>query len=95
MYCVHCGANLGPADLYCTRCGKPKVEALPAQSSKPAPAPTPSQLGIELPPDLHWGLVLFLQVITCGVFWFVWAFVQANWAKKLDPDNKSTPFIAA
>lgn len=95
MYCVHCGANLGPADLYCTRCGKPKVEAPPEPVSTPASAPTPSPPGIELPPNLHWGLVLLLQVVTCGIFWIVWAFVQANWAKKLDPGNKSAPFIGA
>ena len=40
-------------------------------------------------------MVILLNLITCRFFWIVWAFVQARWAKKLDPDNKSDLFIGA
>ncbi len=95
MYCVYCGANLGPADLYCTRCGKPKVEAPPAQFSTSAPAPAPSPPEVALPPNLHWGVVFLLQFLTCGIFGIIWGFVLAFWAKKLAPESKAVFLIFA
>ena len=41
------------------------------------------------PPGLHWALVLLLAVVTCGIFSIIWLFVQANWARKIDPRNKA------
>jgi hypothetical protein len=41
------------------------------------------------PPSLHWGVVLLLAVLTCGIFGWVWAFVQAAWVKKIDPASKA------
>jgi len=95
MYCVHCGAKLDPADLFCTHCGKPKIEASSVQSSTPAPAPAPSPPGIELPPDLHWGLVILFNLITCGIFGIVWSFILAMWAKRLAPGNPAIAFVGA
>lgn len=89
MYCVHCGTNLGSADLYCTRCGNPRA------AGQPAAAVVLSQPGVALPPNLHWGLLILLNMITCGIFSTVWSFVQANWAKKLAPDNKALQFMVA
>lgn len=41
------------------------------------------------PPNLHWGLVVLLGVLTCGIFGWVWAFVQAAWVKKVQPESKA------
>lgn len=41
----------------------------------------------EAPPALHWGLVLLIDLITCGVFGWVWMFVQAAYMKKQRPQN--------
>ena len=41
------------------------------------------------PPSLHWGIVLLLGVLTCGLFLWVWAIVQAVWLKKVAPQNKT------
>jgi hypothetical protein len=49
-------------------------------------APVASQY--PLPPSLHWGILVLLGVLTCGIFGWVWAFVQAAWVKKVDPQSK-------
>jgi GYF domain 2/Domain of unknown function (DUF4234) len=41
------------------------------------------------PPALHWGVVLLLAIVTCGIFAWVWAFVQAAWVKKVAPASKA------
>jgi hypothetical protein len=41
----------------------------------------------DLPPGLHWALVLLLSIVTCGVFVWVWMFVQAVYMKKQRPGN--------
>lgn len=48
----------------------------------PAPVPLP-------PGSLHWGLVLLFMVITLGLFGTIWAFVQANWVRKIDRQSKA------
>lgn len=42
-----------------------------------------------LPPRLHWSVVLALTVVTLGGFGLFWLFVQAHFAKRLDPANRS------
>ena len=46
------------------------------------------------PPSLHWGIVLALGFITCGLFGWVWAFVQAGFVKKVDPSSKALLYYA-
>ncbi len=41
------------------------------------------------PPNLHWGIVLLLGIVTCGFFAWVWVFIQAAWMKKVAPANKA------
>jgi hypothetical protein len=43
-----------------------------------------------VPPDLHWALVLLLSMT--GVFTFVWALIQASYARKIDPGSKATVY---
>jgi hypothetical protein len=45
------------------------------------------------PPSLHWGIVFLLVSITYGVFSPVWLFVQAAWAKKINPQSKATRYF--
>ena len=49
-------------------------------------APVTAATG-DLPPGLHWALVLLLSVVTCGVFGWVWMFVQAAYMRKQRPGN--------
>lgn len=45
------------------------------------------------PPNLHWLLVLLLSYITCGIFGYVWMFIQANFVKKIDPASPARMFF--
>lgn len=42
-----------------------------------------------LPPSLHWGIVVLLSVLTCGLFGSIWLIVQAIWVKKVQPSSTS------
>jgi hypothetical protein len=47
-----------------------------------------------LPPgSLHWGVLLLLVVATLGLAGTVWAFVQANWVRKIDRESKAILFL--
>jgi len=41
------------------------------------------------PPNLHWGLVLLLGVISCGLFTVGWEIVQAVWMRQVAPQSKA------
>jgi hypothetical protein len=43
------------------------------------------------PPSLHWALVLLLTIVTFGLFGLVWMYIQARFARQLDPANRA-PF---
>lgn len=65
----------------------------------PAPVVAPSVAApapelVPLPPNLHWLLLLLLDVITRQLFNWVWAFVLANWARKLSKNNKPMVLVA-
>jgi hypothetical protein len=45
------------------------------------------------PPNLHWAIVLALQLVTCGLFGWAWAIVQAVWIKKIEPESKAMLYI--
>ena len=62
--------------------GAPAGYAAPAASQYPPP------------PNLHWGICVLLGVVTCGVFGWIWAFVQAAWVKKVDPKSKALIYYA-
>lgn len=56
------------------------LAAQPAASKSAAPAP---------PPKLHWALVLLFTLLTFGIFFVVWIFVQAAWVKKIHPASNA------
>jgi uncharacterized membrane protein (DUF441 family) len=70
----------------------------------PPPAQTPACLGYPLPPEmyaaplppggLHWGLLLLGSIVTAGLFGMIWAFVQANWVRKIDQQSKAMVFLS-
>ena len=41
------------------------------------------------PPNLHWGLLILFSVLSCAIFYYVWALVQATWMKRIDPASKA------
>jgi hypothetical protein len=45
------------------------------------------------PPSLHWGICLLLTIITCGLFSWVWLFVQSAWVKKVQADSKAMVYF--
>jgi hypothetical protein len=49
---------------------------------------------VPLPPNLHWALLLLLVIITRQLFNWIWAFVLANWARKLSKSNKAMVLVA-
>jgi GYF domain 2 len=40
-----------------------------------------------IPPDFHWGLVLLIGILTCGIFFWVWLLVEAAFVKKIRPQS--------
>ncbi len=46
------------------------------------------------PPNLHWGIAVLLGIVTCGLFGWVWAFVQALWVRKVRPESKGLIYLA-
>jgi len=49
---------------------------------------------VPLAPNLHWGFVLLLDVVTRQLFNMIWALVLANWARKLINNNKPMVLVA-
>lgn len=45
------------------------------------------------PPRLHWGIVLFLTAVTLGIFGAIWLFVQAVWARNVQPETKALYYL--
>lgn len=77
--------------------------AAPSFPEAPAPAPfvaaaapTPRAAAPLLPPPprLHWALVLALTLVTMGIFFIVWMFIQAAWVRKIDPRSNATTLLA-
>src|SRR6266478_6955473 len=59
-----------------------------------APAPTAASAAAAAaalypaPPSLHWAIVLLLTIVTCGLFLWIWALVEAYWVRKVQPESK-------
>ncbi|MFO1453784.1 MAG: hypothetical protein U1F19_05955 [Lysobacterales bacterium] len=45
------------------------------------------------PPSLHWALVLLFTLLSCGIFSWVWYFIQASWVKKIDRGSNATVYL--
>jgi hypothetical protein len=50
--------------------------------------------GGQLPPGLHWALVLLIGIFTCGIFIYVWMFIEAAFVKKIRPASNAMVLYA-
>lgn len=48
-----------------------------------------------LPPNLHWAIVLVLGIVTVGIFWIIWLFVEAAWVRKVRPQSQALYYLIA
>lgn len=65
-----------------------------SQGAAAAPAMEPVRERVPLAPNLHWGILLLLEIVTRQLFNLIWSLVQANWARKLIKDNKPLVLVA-
>ncbi len=94
--------EISPSDL-CRSEGM--IDLLPVSQivgNIPAPQPLPTSYGgaepgmmmpVATPPNLHWGLVLLFGILTCGIFFIIWIFIQAAFVKKIDPKSKAQQIL--
>lgn len=64
----------------------------PAATTAYGVAAAPAVAG-PIPPDLQWGLVLLLGIVTCGMFNLVWIFIEAAFVKKIKPESSHLKLI--
>jgi len=43
---------------------------------------------------MHWVLVMILAYVTLGIFFLIWSFKQAGFARKIDPGSKAGILMA-
>lgn len=65
--------------------------AAPATWSEMDRAPVGAERSLPMPPDMHWGVLLLLCLVTCGLFWIARVFTQALYARKVVPECRA-PF---
>ncbi len=68
--------------------GQPPA-APPAAYGPYAGYPGTNASGFPDPPNLHWALLLLIEVFTCSLFRFVWNLVIAHWVKRVQPQSKA------
>jgi hypothetical protein len=67
---------------------------IPIPVAAPAVSVAPPLNLVGLPPNLHWALLLVLVLLTRQLFNWIWAFVLANWARRLSGSNTSMVLVA-
>ena len=72
--------------------GAAAAPAAYAQPYTPGYGAQPSAGG-PMPPNLHWALVWLIGAVTGGIFNLVWAFIEAGFVKKIDPQSKATKYL--
>ncbi len=65
------------------------IGTIPVPSAPVAQSYEPLAEQYPLPPGLHWAAVLLISVVTCGIFEWIWFFVQASFVRKLVPRNQA------
>jgi hypothetical protein len=58
-------------------------------------APANPAANVPVPPKLHWGWVLLLTIVTFGLFYVVWSFVQAVWVRRIDRESNALKLLIA
>jgi hypothetical protein len=82
----------GPSPAAGTVYSGPPV-ASPAYGVAPGYGATPAATAGPTPPDFHWALVLLIGIVTCGLFSYVWLFVEAAFVKKIVPQSKGLMYL--
>jgi len=73
----------------------PRPPPLAPATIKPI-ATEPARLAeAPLPPRLHWALVLLFGLVTFGLFFLVWIFVQSRWVGRINPKSNATTMLVA
>ena len=73
----------------------PPIPGLPyATPQTPSVYAGSAATALPKPPALHWALVLLLSICTCGLFGYVWMFLQGAWIKRLAPTNNAVVILA-
>ena len=67
---------------------------IPIPAAVPAVTAAPPQNLVSLPPNMHWIILLILVLITRQLFNWIWAFVLANWARRLSGKNTAMVLVA-
>jgi GYF domain 2 len=80
-----------------TPAAEPSYPTAPATAQTYPPVATPGYVSPNLypdPPNLHWALVLLIDLFTCGLFQVIWNFVMAAWLKRVQPNTKAVLYYA-
>ncbi len=64
----------------------PTSYAATGQTAQPGYAPVAT---LRSPPDLHWGLVLLFDVLTCSLFQMVWNIILGAWFNRIVPSSRT------
>ena len=67
----------------------PGVYGAAPYAAVPASAGVYATGGPQAPPNLHWGLVLLFDVLTCSVFQIVWNIIMGAWFRRVAPPSKA------
>jgi uncharacterized protein DUF4339 len=67
---------------------------IPIPAAAPAVTAAQPQDLVSLPPNMHWIILLILVLITRQLFNWIWAFVLANWARRLSGKNTAMVLVA-
>lgn len=71
------------------------VGTIPVPAPAPIPGAAPTLPGYPDPPNLQWGLVLLLGILTCGIFTIVWDLILASWMKNVAPQSRAIFYYIA
>ncbi len=74
--------------------GNIPIPAATGYGAAAAMAPAPQVVTVPLPYNLHWALLLLIEILTRNLFNLIWALYLANWARKLDGQQKHLVLIA-
>jgi GYF domain 2 len=73
--------------------GTPATGAVSSGVGGYGAAVAPAMTAGPVPPDFHWALVFLIGFVTCGLFTYVWLFVEAAFIRKIVPQSKGLLFM--
>ena len=87
-YCRKCGSAVKPSDAFCANCGHSLTDESPAAASTPFAAERPETVAADLRYRLSPTRVLFMTVITYGLYLFYWFYL--TWKQYRDSNGEQT-----